>query len=250
MLVQFEEVNKQVDHRGAKGREREAQLAQSYLQHYLPRNLELVHGAEILDSEGSRSSECDLVIQSNRTPPLMVGNDFHLIPVEWAYGLIEVKSNLTRDELADAQAKIARAKRLKKVAFHPQTGDVIMTVQRYGSKYEFFPLYGMIFAYTSGKLETLAAELWSTQSSLPMSEWVDATVVLDRGLLMYFDPARGYLFHPHPGCQLHAVASEEALLPATLCLVNAMSSVFERPATLGPYIGDSPWGSPLVTLGP
>jgi len=59
MLVNFREVTAQIEHWGAKGREREALIAREYLQHYVPRALEIIHGAEILDLEGNRSAECD-----------------------------------------------------------------------------------------------------------------------------------------------------------------------------------------------
>jgi hypothetical protein len=92
MLVDFGEVTAQIEHRGAKGHEREALIARGYLRHDVPRTLEVIHGAEILDSEGNRSAECDLVVQSAATPRLIVGEAFHLVPVEWAYGVVEVRA--------------------------------------------------------------------------------------------------------------------------------------------------------------
>src|SRR2546430_3804750 len=132
MLIDFSAITAQIEHRGAKGREREALIAQEYLQHYLPRPLEVVHGAEILDSEGKRSAECDLVVQSAATPPLLVGKSFHLVPVEWAYGVVEVKSRLDGCELRDAQAKIARTKALRKLTYLSQTGDIQWSINAYG----------------------------------------------------------------------------------------------------------------------
>ena len=109
--------------------EREALIARGYIQHCVPRTLEVIHGAEILDSEGNRSAECDLVVQSAATPPLMLGEAFHLVPVEWAYGVIEVKSRLDATQLADAQAKIARAKRLRKLTYVEPTSDFTVSLR-------------------------------------------------------------------------------------------------------------------------
>jgi hypothetical protein len=155
MLVDFHETTAQIEHRGAKGHEREALIARGYIQHYVPRTLEVVHGAEIVDSEGNRSAESDLVVQSAATPPLMLGDAFHLVPVEWAYGVIEVKSGLDTAQLSDAQTKIARAKRLRKLTYVEPGGDIRWTMPAYGATYDHFPMYGLVFAFSGGGLDGL-----------------------------------------------------------------------------------------------
>ena len=82
MLVDFREVTAQIEHRGARGHEREALIAREYLQDYVPRTLDIVHGAEIVDTDGNGPAECDLVVQSAATPPLMLGEAFYLVPVK------------------------------------------------------------------------------------------------------------------------------------------------------------------------
>lgn len=250
MLVDFREVTAQIEHRGAKGHVREALIAREYLQHYVPRTLEIIHGAEILDSEGSRSAECDLVVQSAATPPLMIGDAFHLVPVEWAYGVIEVKSQLDATQLTDAQAKIGRAKALRKLTYVEQTGDVRLSTTAYGAAFDYFPMYGMVFAFSAGRLEGLCAKLWELQQEVPMSQWVDAVVVLDQGLLFYSNAAGGSAVRPEPGSCLQAIRSDNALVAATLVLQTAFGSVWERPARLGPYMGPEPWGEIVGTAGP
>ncbi len=94
MQTDFDHATSTIKHHGAKGREREALAVKSYLSTYLPATVAVVHGAEILDSEGNRSAECDIVIEDASTPPLFLSDTFQIIPVEWAYGVIEVKSNL------------------------------------------------------------------------------------------------------------------------------------------------------------
>jgi hypothetical protein len=250
MLVDFREITAQIEHRGAKGHEREALIAREYVQHYVPRTLEVIHGGEILDSEGTRSAECDLVVQSVATPPLMVGEAFHLVPVEWAYGVIEVKSGLDRTQLADAQGKIARAKRLRKLTYVEQSGDIQWTMRAYGATYDHFPMYGMVFAFSGSGIEGLCNELWQLQQNVPMDQWVDAVVVLDQGLLLYTDAAGGSAARPEPGSRLQAVRSDNGLVAATLALQTAFGAVWERPARLGPYMGPEPWGQVVATAGP
>ncbi len=251
MLVDFREVTSQIEHRGAKGHEREALIAKGYLQHYVPRTLEVIQGAEILDSEGNRSAECDLVVQSAATPPLMIGEAFHLVPVEWAYGVIEVKSHLDSTQLADAQAKIARAKALRKLTYVEQTGDVQWSMPAYGETFDHFPMYGMVFAYSASGLAGLCAKLWDLQQEVPMSQWIDAVIVIDQGLLLYSDASGGgWAVRPERGAYMQAIQSDNALVAATLVLQNAFGSVFERPARLGPYMGSEPWGEIVGIAGP
>ena len=250
MLIDFSEISAQIEHRGAKGHAREALIAKEYLQHYLPRPLEIVHGAEILDSEGQRSAECDLVVQSAMTPPLIIAENFHLIPVEWAYGVVEVKSRLDGAQLRDAQGKIARAKALRKLTYLPQTGDIQMGFNAYGQRFEHFPMWGMIFAYTATTLVGLCSQLWTLQQDVPVQRWVDAVVVLDQGMLLYTNPQGGWAVRPEPGCGLMAVECETTLVPATLTVQTAFGSILERPARLGPYIGPQPWGDIVGRAGP
>jgi hypothetical protein len=250
MLIDFEEISKQIEHRGAKGRTREITLAQEYLRHYLPRTVELVHGGELVDSKGSRSAECDLIIQSQLTPPLITSVGFDIVPIEWAYGIVEVKSNLTRPELRDAQQKICRAKQLRKLTFRPQTGDIRWSIDAYGQRFDHFPLYGCVFAYTSTRLDALLEELWSLQQGLPLDQWVDIVIVLDNGLLMYANPPGGPNPRPEPGCHLLAMTSSEPLIPATLALQTVFSGVFERQASLAPYLGPEAWGETIGSMGP
>ena len=250
MLVDFREVTSQIEHRGAKGHEREALIARGYLQHYVPRTLEIIHGAEILDSEGNRSAECDLVVQSVATPPLMIGEAFHLVPVEWAYGVIEVKSQLDATQLADAQVKIARTKALRKLTYLEQSGDIRWSTAGYGATFDYFPMYGMIFAFSASDIAGLCAKLWVLQQEVPMSHWVDAVVVLDQGLLLYSNAAGGAAARPEPGSRLQAIRSDNALVAATLILQTAFGAVWERPARLGPYMGPDSWGEIVGDAGP
>jgi hypothetical protein len=250
MIVDFREVTAQIGHRGAKGHEREALIARDYLRHYVPRTLEIVHGAEILDSEGNRSAECDLVVQSAATPPLMIGKDFHLVPVEWVYGVIEVKSRLDANQLTDAQEKIARSKTLRKLTYLEQTGDVLWSTSAYGRTFDHFPMYGMVFAFSGSGLAGLCDKLWEQQQGVPIDRWIDAVVVLDQGLLLYGDAAGGSAVRPEPGSYLRAIQSENPLVATTLVLQTAFAGVWERPARLGPYMGPEPWGEIVGTAGP
>lgn len=246
MKVHFAEATTEIDHRGAKGREREALVAKRFLDVYLPNRVEVVHGAEIVDSLGSRSAECDLVVQDPDTPPLYLSETFRLIPAEWAHGIIEVKTNLDTAQLDDAVQKIIRAKRLEKLTFRPATGDVATSINAYGRQFSYFPMFGIVFAYTSIGLERLAARLAELQRDVAIEHQVDLVVVLDRGLLMYSDLAGGVSNRPMPGSELLAVASENPLLATTLAIQGAFGGVWLPPASLAPYLGPGGWGETVA----
>ncbi len=249
MVADFEHATKEIEHRGAKGREREALAAKAYFEQYLPGTVRLVHGAEIIDSDGGRSAECDLVVTDPSAPPLFAGETFRLIPAEWAHGIIEVKTKLDATELRDAQSKIARAKSLTRQTYVPLTGDILTTMTAYGRTWDYFPMYGMVFAYTSTDLGALAALLWELQEDVPIEQWVDTVVVLDRGNLMYAHE-NAHSARPEPGCMLTAIASPNPLVPATLCLQTGFGAAWMRPAKIAPYFGPEPWGDVVTRVGP
>ena len=251
MLTDFAHATAQIEHHGAKGRERESLVVKNYLERYLPNNVRATHGAEIVDSEGSRSAECDIVVEDISTPPLYLGETFKLIPAEWAHSLIEVKSRLDSDELEDSHRKIVRAKALRKLTYMPQQGDIRLGIDAYGKRFNHFPMYGAIFAFTGLKLSTIGRRLWDLQKGTPTESWVDFVVVLDQGVLLYSDPTNAGappLVRPLPSSSLHVVKSENALIPATLALQGALTGAFMPHARLGPYLGKEAWGEITQTI--
>src|ERR1700722_4117986 len=174
-----------IGHRGSKGREREAQLLSVYLKHYLPRVVDVHQSAEVVDSSGQVSPECDVVIVDPHTPPLYTGETFRILPVECVYGVIEVKSHLDSTELADSLGKRRRLKQQRKTAFRPQVGDIRMTSMRAGRTYDHFPMACHIFAYDSMSLDSLCSKLRELQASVPVEERVDGIFILNKGLVLY-----------------------------------------------------------------
>jgi hypothetical protein len=246
MLIDFEGVTREINHKGLRGREREAMIVARYLEQYLPAQVRPVHGAEIVDSEGSRSPECDIVVQDIGTPPLHQGDATAIIPVEWAHGVIEAKSTLSLGELRDSQGKIARVKGLKKLKYAQYPSDIELSIVAYGQRFTHFPMWGAVFAYSGSPLPNLAKELRRLQAGLPMDRWVDMVIVLDAGLLLYRRRSDGIvLFRPEPDSVLCAVGSGNALMPATLAIQDAFGGVWMPQAKLGAYLGPEAWGEIL-----
>jgi uncharacterized protein DUF6602 len=247
MYADFTDATSQIAHKGAKGREREALAVKQYLEVYMPKTISVVHGAEIIDSEGARSSECDIALLDPGTPPLYAGETFQVVPVEWAYGIIEIKSNLDSAELRDSHRKIVQAKSLSRATYDYNWPGIQLSLHAYGQDYQYFPLYGAVFAFTGISLETLARTLWELQKDTPISTWIDLVVVLDQGLLMYSEPviatSDALYGRPIPGSVLRVLKSEEAITPATMAMQKIFSHAFMPHAELGPLPARCAWRS-------
>jgi hypothetical protein len=69
----------------------------------------------VIDAHGGQSKQCDVVIYDReRTPELSTEQSLNFWPYESVYGIVQVKSLLTRAALDDAVANIAAFKRLKR----------------------------------------------------------------------------------------------------------------------------------------
>ena len=246
MCTDFADATSQISHNGAKGREREAVAVKQYLDIYMPRTVSVVHGAEIIDSTGARSAECDIALLDPSTPPLYAGETFQIVPAEWAHGIIEVKSNLDSTELRDSHRKIFRAKSLRKLTYDYKRPGFKSGILLYGQHYRYFPLYGAVFAFAGINLATLANTLWELQKDTPVSMWIDLVVVLDQGLLMYSNPeiqsGDGFHARPAPGDVIRTVKSNEAIMLTTMNMQAVFGNVFMPHATLHQYFGIETWG--------
>lgn len=76
----------------------------------MPRTLEVINGPRS-STRGNRSAECDLVVHSAATPALMIGEAFHLVPVEWEYGV-----QVEQPALADTAAPSSTSDRWWSIA--------------------------------------------------------------------------------------------------------------------------------------
>lgn len=95
------------------GRARESILAEFFRKH-LPSRLSVERGG-LCDASGQRAGELDVMFVDQRTSAMRLGGE-SLVPVEACPGVVEVKTSLAGGELADAVRKIARVKRMRRVA--------------------------------------------------------------------------------------------------------------------------------------
>ncbi|MGW2375609.1 DUF6602 domain-containing protein [Kitasatospora sp. NPDC001683] len=244
MHADFEQ-SRNFNHNGEAGASREA-LVREFFSGYLPSHVEAVHSAEIVASAGQVSPQCDIVLIDRGTPPFTTLNGYRIIPNECVYGVVEVKTKLDKAQLVDACEKIAKVRRLGKVAYRPVPGLIPRSTSAYGRKFSFFPTSGMIVAFGSLKLGTIGDHLMDWCAGRDPIEWPDSVWVLGEGHLQWTDPKNGNLDRsPSPGSslmQVDAVPDQDILLPMALHLNIHFSDAWMHPLDLVPYSGVTPLG--------
>jgi hypothetical protein len=99
----------------AKGRAREI-FVQNFLEDHLPARVTVRRG-EIIDSLGNNSGEVDAIIVDHDSMAFNIGGE-HLTTAEAAVAGIEIKSDLTGDNLIEAVRKACLVKTLRRSAHH------------------------------------------------------------------------------------------------------------------------------------
>jgi hypothetical protein len=238
MRADFEESRSAVAHRGSAGSIREDVFSR-FLQAYLPQDVRVAGSGEVVSSDGNRSKQIDVLITDNRTPPLYAGGaERHaVVPTEAVYGVVEVKTNLTKATLLEACENIRSAKRLEKLAFG---SDVFgRQTTRYGRTWTYTPTLGVIFAFESASLEHLGRTLHDWCADVPHEERPDSVWVLDKGGLSWSSPNEPHNLEGYssPGSYLRAIGAldDGILLPLVLRLNHQFQQVFSPPFDLQRY---------------
>jgi len=174
-LLQLYEKSKDIKHPRDVGNAREAILGRFLATSgHLPKKYSVSNtSVRVASTEGFISREIDILIFDTETSVVLMQREdaYQVYPVESAYGVIQVKSKLTRQELSKGFENIASFKRLRKV-------DTRDARSERG--------FGMIFAYDSDlewmqlvdAVKDLAAE--SPRSVLP-----NLVVVLNKGYFLF-----------------------------------------------------------------
>lgn len=227
-------------HAGAKGSTRETMLRREFLDRYLSSSVGVLGSSEIVDSVGSVSGQCDIVLVDPRTPPLWDGEDHRIVPAECVYAVIEVKSHLSTSELRSAFDSIRRVKALTRTAYRPQLAGLERTQEIRGERREVTPVFGHIFAYQGAKIETLGEALAQLVSEEPNRNlWPDSVFVLDQGLIAW-EHAPTHSIHLLPSVDdvlCASAADRKEVLMWMLGLLNMeVSSVIPRKFDPRPYL--------------
>ena len=190
MRVQLEEVRETFKNSGNKGTGAEV-ILRDFVRSYLPRRFEIGHG-EIIDSQGRRSKQSDLVIVTDDHPFSFTADQPGLFFVEGVFAVGEIKSVLTSDEFTDAMEKAGKFRELKPAApgFKLIWGGNKSDGKRFAS--DGAPYF--LFAFESQlTIETIFHRLKAqTKRSL------DAVFILDRGTLIDNGDGEGFLKQGNP----------------------------------------------------
>lgn len=195
-------------HRLSAGENRE-DVVENFLKTHLPRKFGVSSGL-IISRDGGFSNQADLVVVDDLNNAPLHGTARHkLWPVEAVYALIEVKTTLSPDDLADSVSKGRKFKSLQRRYCEAGSGQRLTD--------SLFVIWG----FDSPSVGTLKANILSVIAGVPRAEQPDLIVVPDKFV------ARGGTYLElsrlgQPGSayrkQLHAThgSNLDALLPGPL----------------------------------
>jgi hypothetical protein len=154
-------------HRPSGGRNREDLVAR-FLEEHLPKQFGVDTGL-LISPSGCFSSQVDLVVVDHlRNAPLHASRPEKLWPIESAYVLFEVKTQLTPTNIADAVKKCRRFKTLDRQFLvgrdEPRTRDSLF----------------VLWAYESPATTTAKDNLKAALSGVPRNEHPDFVIIPDR----------------------------------------------------------------------
>lgn len=128
-----------VRHNGDRGENREQDLRDFLCQH-LPKKYGVTKG-EIITPTGEHSHAADIIIFDAVNCPVLYSNHTAVLPVEGVYGIIEIKSKLSKPEFQDSIKKIERFKNLAPRDVYPIQKHQDVTIVRPTRP------FGAVFAY-------------------------------------------------------------------------------------------------------
>ena len=220
MRADFSQLSTQFRHPGERGTRRE-DIVRDFLKRHLPPNLDVVSG-ELLSSDG-QSCHCDLIVTDRMKVPTLDTGTTRLIPVEGAYAVIEVKSNLDGRAVRSCLRKCDTVKGMLRDAYAGVPSDAAPRFILAGQALRNFPLMYSVFAYEAISPVTLAKAACDHWRSTGTPHLIDTVLCADRwvmcwgrteGDVTWVEPGRGPTF---PDLVL-VEAGQNALL--TLYLLN------------------------------
>jgi len=172
----------QILHSGSKGTVRENVLKQFLEEGRLPERYAIGSG-EVVGRVKDTSRQCDLLIYDRENGvTLLYDRDVQVYPIDCVYGIIEVKSALSKGELIDSLEKIKTLKEMapNEAVDRPLGGGLRMQHARPRP-------FGMVFAYSlaGNSLESLCQNLSEWGKDIPPSYWPNYICVLNEGVILH-----------------------------------------------------------------
>ena len=171
-----------VAHAGDKGENREEILSE-FLTEHLPNRYGVVKG-EIITRDGRISHSADIIIYDALNCPVLYRGRTAILPIEGVYGIIEVKSKLSKAALVDDMRKIQSFKQLT-----PRDLGIVQQEGQFKLHRASRP-FGAIFAFglSDNSAESLAANYVEEHARIhDVNFFTNIVCVLGSGLLLHYD---------------------------------------------------------------
>lgn len=169
-----------VEHHGDRGENRE-EVLRGFLAEHLPQRFGVTKG-EVMTRGGGHSHSADIIIYDADSGPLLYADKTTILPIESVYGIIEVKSRLSKAEFINASKKIAAFKQLA-----PRDLSVIET-REYMTVHRPSRPFGMTFAFdlADNSLDSLLTN-WDERNHEvhDVNYFENLVVVLGAGFLVF-----------------------------------------------------------------
>lgn len=244
MLIDFDDISSEIEHRGAKGKVRERELVTEFLGKYCPSNIGLANG-EIISSDDQISPETDITLfEKNSTPFLLIKEGYQVFPIECVYGAIEVKSFLDKAQLQDSFEKINKIKKMPKLAYEAQQGPIVQVTTVYDKKWSYFPTLGFVIAFDSLDLKTIKNHYTDMMAGHSLEHRIDSIWVLKKGMLINFNPTINMIeLTPGSNNFPRAVLSDNPLMLLTIHLQSLLASGWMSRFMINHYLKNANHGT-------
>lgn len=223
MLSDYE-ISKDIKHPRDVGTAREVLLRAFFLENkILPSRYSVSDtSVRVASTSGHLSNEIDILFYDavNSFTLMQRQGVYEVLPIEYCYGAIQVKSKLTKNELKSAFSNIKSFKRLHRLnTINISRIDKSKLTQNEG--------FGIIFAYdTDMDWVDLVAELKSHAQTCDRNFLPNAVFILSKGSLMFGDHKFGSVYNSHikefGEIQVYGDPDRQGL-----CLYKFYSAVFE-----------------------
>lgn len=201
----------------------------------------------VASTTGHMSNELDLLFYDpNESISLMRReNAYSVLPVESTYGVIQVKSKVTRNDIREGLRNVASYKKLRRAS---SSGNTI-----YSGKPKSQDGFGILFAYdTDLDWPDLVDEVKAFADENPKHMWPNVVFILSKGFFLYGDKTRSCFLNSHivdinDDVVVHGRSDREghglynfysiliALLRNTLLQEIPVDSYFSLPFTAGEF---------------
>jgi hypothetical protein len=174
------EISAQIKHNGSKGTVRENNLRNFLAEGRLPYKYAL-GGGEIVGRVRDTSYQCDIIVYDKLNGvTLLYDESVQVFPIDSVYGIIEVKSALSKTEFLDALEKIKAFKAMAPggAVSQPVGGGFTLVHSRSVP-------FGAIFAYNlaGNSLQSLLENLQEWEKDVPPAQWPNYICVLEAGII-------------------------------------------------------------------